>query len=226
MMKRRLKNKLWMSVAVVAVLAGVTAAAVMAAQPAATHHHHHKGGMLAAAASYLGSSPVQLKSELRSGKSLAEIANASSGKSSRGLIEALETADKQKLAAVAASLPARITAKVDRPGAGISAGSGAVQAATSYLGVSVKQLRSELRSGKTLAEIANASSGKSEAGLIEALVAARKAQLATGVQAGSITQAQANARLPKLASRVAARVNRTERKRGSQAKAAARSARG
>jgi hypothetical protein len=174
MMKRRLKNKLWMSVAVVAVLAGVTAAAVMAAQPATTHHHHHhrKGGMLAAAASYLGSSPAQLKSELRSGKSLAEIANATSGKSSQGLIEALETADKQKLAAVAASLPARITAKVDRPGAGISAG--------------------------------------------------KKAQLAKEVQAGSITQAQANARLSKLASRVAARVNRIKRKRGSQAKAAAR----
>jgi hypothetical protein len=229
-MKRRLKNKLWISVALIAVLAGGTAAAVMAAQPAATHihrhhQHHREGGMLAAAASYLGSTPSQLKSELQSGKSLAEIANATSGKSEAGLIATLEAADKQKLAHVVANLPARITATVDRPGGGIGAGSRAVQAATSYLGISVTQLCSELRSGKTLAEIAKATNSKSEAGLMEALVAARKAELANAVRAGSITQAQANADLAKLASRVAARVNRAEHRRGSRAKAAARAQR-
>jgi hypothetical protein len=124
MMKRKLKKKLWMSVAVMAVLAGVTAAAVMAAQPAATHihhhhhHHHRKGGMLSTAASYLGSSPAQLKLELQSGESLAEIANATAGKSEAGLIAVLEAAGKQRLANVAANLPARIKAKVDRPGVG------------------------------------------------------------------------------------------------------------
>jgi hypothetical protein len=120
-MKRKLKKKLWLSVAVIAVLAGVTAAAVMAAQPAATHahhhHHHRKGGTLATAARYLGSSPAQLQSELQSGNSLAEIANATSGKSEAGLIAALEAADRQRLANLAARLPARITARVDRQGA-------------------------------------------------------------------------------------------------------------
>jgi hypothetical protein len=131
-MKRRLKNRLWMSVAVIAVVAGVTAAAVMAAQPASHRHAHHhrkgdqherkggqhkrKGGLLTTAASYLGATPTQVRTELGSGKSLAEIANATSGKSSHGLIEALEAADRQKLAAVAANLQARITAKVNRPG--------------------------------------------------------------------------------------------------------------
>ncbi|HEY4811358.1 MAG TPA: hypothetical protein VIH71_09910 [Solirubrobacteraceae bacterium] len=124
-----MKSRLWMSVAVIAVVAGITAAAVMAAQPASHPHarHHHrkgqherKGSLLTTAASYLGSSPAELRSELSSGKSLAEIANATSGKSSQGLIEALEAADKQKLASAAARLPTRITAKVNRPGGGIA----------------------------------------------------------------------------------------------------------
>src|ERR1700734_3049976 len=120
-----MKSRLWMGIAVIAVVAGITAAAVMAAQPASHPHapHHHrqglhkrKGSLLTTAAGYLDSSPAQLRSELTSGKSLAEIANATSGKSSPGLIEALEAADRQKLASVAARLQARITARVDRPG--------------------------------------------------------------------------------------------------------------
>ncbi|HTD10325.1 MAG TPA: hypothetical protein VK680_15680 [Solirubrobacteraceae bacterium] len=112
-----------MSVAVIAVVAGITAAAVMAAQPASHPHAHHyhrkglhkrKGGLLTTAAGYLGSSPAQLRGELSSGKSLAEIANATSGKSSQGLIEALEAADRRRLASVAARLQTRITARVDR----------------------------------------------------------------------------------------------------------------
>lgn len=219
-MKRTLKSRLWMSVAVVAVLAGITAAAVMAAQPAAPHPHaHHRDGdsLLATAASYLKATPAQLKSELQSGKSLAEIANATRGKSEAGLVEALETAEKHRLATVTANLSARIAAKVDRPGWDVGRTDPAIRAASSYLDLSVTQLRSELRSGKTPAEIAKATSGKSEVGLIEALMAVVKARLVKEVQAGSITQAQANAQLPKLASRIASRVNRAERERGTRA---------
>lgn len=219
-MRRTFKKRLWLGVAVVAVLAGVTAAAVMAAQPAAKHRgaHHHKHGLLAAASSYLDLSPTQLKSKLQSGKSLAEIAGASSGKSAAGLIAALETADKQRLTAATASLSARITAKVDRPGGG----SPTVHAAASYLGLRVSQLHSQLRSGKTLAQLASATSGKSTAGLIDAVIAARKAQLSAEVQAGTITQAQEQAKLPKLGSRVSTRVNLTQPKHHSKAKTAAR----
>jgi negative regulator of sigma E activity len=220
-MKRRLKNRLWMGVAVVAVIAGVTAAAVMAAQPASKHQataHHHKRGTLATAASYLGFSRGQLRKELYAGKSLAEIANATGGKSASGLIAALEATDKQKLAAAAASLQARITAKVNHPGGG----SRAMRVARSYLGLSATQLHGKLRSGKTLAQLADATSGKSEAGLIGALVSAGKTQLAKEVQAGSITPAQEQAKLPKLAARVTVRVHRTEHKRSPHAKSAAR----
>jgi hypothetical protein len=216
-MTRALKQKLMIGVAVVAVLAGVTAAVVMAAQPAA---HHRAGGALATAAGYLGVSPTQLRSELQSGRSLAQIADATAGKSEAGLVAALEAAGRERLSAATAKLPSLIAAEVDRAGGPTGASASgrprrghrrALATAAGYLGVSAAQLRSELRSGKTLAQIAGATSGKSDAGLVQALVAARKAALAARVSAGKITQAQANAMLPKLAARVSAQVNRTRR---------------
>jgi hypothetical protein len=153
MIARRLKRKLMISVAIVAVLAGATAAVVMASQPSA-HAHRHRAGTHA-----------------------------------------------DRIRGRAARIRGR-------------AGHGALTVASAYLGLSRKQLRSELRSGKTLAQIANATSSKSQAGLIEALVAARKAALAGNVKAGTITQAQADKRLPKLASRMTARVERARHARG------------
>jgi hypothetical protein len=175
---RRLRRKLALGVAIVAVLAGATAAAVMAVQPG---RHHARSGALATAAGYLRLSPAQLRSELQSGKSLAEIADATSGKSEAGLIAVLEAADKEKLAAAAANLSSRVTAEVQRvgvpagarhrPGARMRGRGKGLSTAARYLGVSTARLREQLRSGNTLAHIASATSGKSEAGLIEALIA-------------------------------------------------------
>jgi hypothetical protein len=80
--------------------------------------------------------------------------------------------------------------------------------AARYLGLRPVQLATELRSGKTLAQIANATPGKSAAGLIDAIVAARKPAIDARVAAGSLTQAKADARLARLRSRVTAAVNR------------------
>jgi type II secretory pathway component PulK len=99
-MRRRLERRLWIGVALVAVLAGATAAAVMAAQPAAKHVRHHsshrhrgdRSHMRAAvhpAALYLGVTVTQLREDVRSGKTLAQVANSTSGKSEAGLIEAI-----------------------------------------------------------------------------------------------------------------------------------------
>src|ERR1700684_3003084 len=52
----------------------------------------------------------------------------------------------------------------------------------------------------------NATRGKSEAGPIDARAAAKKVSLEARVKAGTITQAQADARLSKLVSRASARV--------------------
>ena len=55
--------------------------------------------------------------------------------------------------------------------------------AASYLGITQTALETALQSGKTLAQVADATSGKSAAGLIDALVAAEKAELAAAVKA-------------------------------------------
>ena len=70
-------------------------------------------------------------------------------------------------------------------------GGDAFAAAATYLGLSQADLQTALQSGKTLAQVANATSGKSAAGLIDALVAAEQAELQAAVTAGRLTQAQA-----------------------------------
>jgi hypothetical protein len=60
-----------------------------AASAARADVHHGPGDDLAAAASYLGSTTDALLTQLQAGKTLAQIANATSGKSASGLIDAL-----------------------------------------------------------------------------------------------------------------------------------------
>jgi hypothetical protein len=226
-MTRRLRRRLFIGIATAAVLAGTTAAVVMAAQPSSSGHahrgHHHRLGTLATAAAYLGLSEAQLRSELQAGKSLGEIANATPGKSEAGLEQTLEAADRQRLAAVSGKLRTIVAAEVSQVGGprgglgsdarreGRAAGKRGLATAAQYLGISTLQLRHDLRSGMTLAQVATATSGKSETGLVEALVTAAKAALAGRVESGKLTQAKANEILPKLTSRVSAEVKRARR---------------
>ena len=251
------------SIAVVLVVA-LAGAGVGAAIGATTHHstkkspsghfygmHAHPGthfglrggpghgGQLAAAAAYLGVSTESLESSLQSGKTLAQIADATSGKSAAGLISALVTAAQAKLAAavtagtltqaqsdkISTNLTARVTAFVNGTfhgrggwGMGHRGGRGLLQqglaAAASYLGVSTDSLESSLQSGKTLAQIADATSGKSAAGLISALVTAAQAKLAAAVTAGTLTQAQSDQISKNLTTMVTDLVNDTRPARG------------
>ena len=68
----------------------------------------------------------------------------------------------------------------------------------------------QLQAGKTLAQVADATSGKSTAGLIDALVAAEKTELASAVTAGTITQAQSD----QIATTLKARVHRARQRHG------------
>jgi hypothetical protein len=199
MMHRSSKQKLFALAAVVAILVGGTLAAMTAGKGAA----REKRGPLVTAASYLGISTSQLHNELQSGRSLAQLANATSGKSSAGLQALLLANGKEKLASAQAKLPKRISTLLNRVTV-----PGQRAAAAAYLGLSRAQLASELRSGKTLAQIASAIPGKSVSGLIEAIVAARRTLLEARVAAGTLTQAQANARLAHLTSRVTTAVSR------------------
>jgi hypothetical protein len=159
------------------------------------HRLHGPDALLGAAASYLGVGPDALATDLRSGKTLADVAKATPGKSVQGLVDALVAAEKTKLAdAVKAG---RLTqAQADRiaqelatrtsdfvngalrghrpPLGGGPRGDDDLQVAADYLGSTVGALLTQLQSGKSLAGIAGATNGKSAAGLISALVAHEK----------------------------------------------------
>ena len=74
-------------------------------------------------------------------------------------------------------------------------------AAADYIGISGEKLRSGLEDGHTLAEIAKAN-GKTPAGLVDALVAAAKADLDAAVESGRLTAAQRTAIVADLESRM------------------------
>jgi hypothetical protein len=232
------KQKLLSGAAVAVVLAGAAVAAVTATGQGRQHagRGHFPAGVrrlalrgqtrdLVTVASYLGLSTTQVRSDLQSGRTLAQIANATSGKSAAGLIEALVAAKKARLAKAAAGLPRRVTAEVNRPGGpyarargargrgwssagrALLATRGALGASASgYLGVPAAKLRADLQAGKTLAQIADATGGKSAAGLINALVAAKRGQLAAAAAAGLTTRAREDLLLAKLPKRMAALV--------------------
>jgi hypothetical protein len=158
---------------------------------------------VATAATYLGLSPAELSRQLRGGKTLAQIAeSAGVGRSVQGLTEALEAAKRAKLAKLAANLPKRVSAEVQRPGGPGGPGGGPRRSArarlhalfgrhrrlgdavAAYLSATPTQLERELASGKTLAQLAAATPGKSAAGLIAAVVAAaQRAPAAVAAQA-------------------------------------------
>jgi hypothetical protein len=205
---RALKRRLALAVGIAALAAG-GAVAAMAATSGTTHRAHsaRTGGQLGgrdlpAAAAYLGIGPQQLESELSSGKSLAQIADSTAGKSESGLVSAIVAARRASLAAASAKLPKRVQSEVKRVH-----GSHLASAVRGYLGLTGIQIREQLRAGKTLAQIADSIPGKSSAGLIAAIVAARQQQLAATVAAHKLTQAQASHRSATLTKRVTRLVN-------------------
>lgn len=81
-----------------------------------------------------------------------------------------------------------------------------LRVAASYLEVTPETLRTELRSGKSLAQIAR-DKGKSVDGLVEALVAAAKKRLDAAVSAGRLTEQQRETILADLEERITGIVN-------------------
>jgi len=103
------------------------------------------------------------------------------------------------------------------PGLGMHRGFGmfgkGVDAAASYLGLTEAQLRTQLESGQTLADIAKAQK-KSVDGLVNAIVADAKQKLDAAVKSGQITQSQETSMLNDLKSHVTNFVNGTQPKFG------------
>src|SRR5215204_2552959 len=82
-------------------------------------------------------------------------------------------------------------------------------AAASYLGLTEAELHTQLDAGKTLAEVAKAQ-GKT----VDALVSSTKTRIAADVEAGRLTQTQADAMTADLQARITEMVQSTHRGHG------------
>ena len=85
------------------------------------------------------------------------------------------------------------------------------KAASDYLGMDLKTLLTQLRGGKSLADLANGLSaqGKSASGLIDTLTKAADAKVDQAVTAKKLTPEQAASLKAKLATEITAAVNRS-----------------
>ena len=162
--------------------------------------------LFTAAATYIGISETDLRTELQSGKSLADVA-VEKGKTRDGLIAALTQADQTRIAQL-----------VDQKGLGAKGPGGPgrgffmhdpLAAAATYLGLSEQDLHTKLQSGQTLAAIANSTAGKSRDGLIAAIVADETAKIDAAQKAGTITADQATQMKNALTAKITSFVDST-----------------
>jgi hypothetical protein len=98
-------------------------------------------------------------------------------------------------------------------GRGFGLGRGA-NGAAEYLGLTEAQLREQLRSGKSLADIARATSGKTVEGLKAAIKSGITAALDKAVADGRLTDAQRDRMVAQLDARIDTLVERTPRAGG------------
>jgi hypothetical protein len=182
------------------------------------HGLGNKGSYFTAAATYIGITEAQLRSELGTDKSLADVA-AAHGKTRDGLIAALTAAQQQDIAALVdqkgvGARPNPANGFGPGPGFGRGPGGGYVigdthAAAATYLGTTEADLETKLRAGQTLAQIANATAGKSRDGLVNALVADATAKIDAAQKAATITADQATQLRTNLSTRIAQLVDAT-----------------
>jgi len=171
-----------------------------------------KGSYFTAAATYIGITEAQLRTELGTDKSLADVAIAH-GKTRDGLIAALTAAQQQNIATLVdqKGIGARPNpANGYGPGPGFGRGPGdrnvignSLATAATYLGTTAADLETKMRAGQTLAQIANATAGKSRDGLLNALVADATAKIDAAQKAGTITADQATQQKTNLSTRLA-----------------------
>lgn len=197
-------------------------------RPHRGHHHHHAPG-LSLAATFLDIELDDLRTQLREGKTLAAIAGDRTDELVAALVADGEKhlddavthgrltqaeADEKK-----AELPERMTTFVNAtlpaegergPGGrggkhGGPGGRASLGTVASSLGITEDELRTQLQSGKTLAEVA----GDKTPAVIDALVAEATARIDQAVTDGKLTAEQATERKANLTERITAMVNRT-----------------
>jgi hypothetical protein len=185
---------------------------------------------IAATAKYLGLSESDLRTKLRDGQSLADVAKAQ-GKDVDGLKTAIlgaaktdldkAVADKNLTQSQADDIYNGLKSHIDDivnadvklrhfggpggPAFGFGFGADSA-AAAKYLGLDASALREKLRAGQSLADVAKAQN-KDVQGLEDAIVASQKARLDKAVSDKKLTQSQADDILAKIKAHVADLVN-------------------
>lgn len=174
-----------------------------------------KGSYFTAAATYIGITEAQLRTELGTDKSLADVAIAH-GKTRDGLIAALVAVQQQSIATLVdkKGIGARPN---PAPGFGRGPGGknviGDIEAsAATYLGTTEADLETKMRAGQTLAQIANATASKSRDGLLNALVTEATTKIDAAQKAGTITADQATQLKTNLSTRLAQAIDNPERR--------------
>ena len=223
-MHTRSKKVLAAAGATLAVAAGAGGALAAGGGKHAGGPARHPGP--AAIASYLDLTPAQLRRQLATGKTLAQIAVAQ-GKTVAGLENAIYADVQAHLDQAVANgrltktqeqaLLTRLKGRLDdlvnhafpkaantRPGLRHPRLGAAVGA---YLGITPAELRTELRSGKSLAQIAVAH-GKTAAGLKTAILAKVKARLDQAVASKRLSAAQEQRVLDRLSTHLDQVLNR------------------
>jgi len=145
------------------------------------------------------------------------------GKTRDGLIAALTAAQQQDIATLVdqkgiGARPNPANGYGPGPG-GFGRGPGGKNvigdseaAAATYLGTTEADLETKLRAGQSLAQIANATAGKSRDGLVNALVADATAKIDAAATAGKIPADQATQQKANLATRIAQEVDNVGRR--------------
>jgi hypothetical protein len=188
--------------------------AVMASLPGnvalAVQNNGHIGGpgFLTTAATYIGITEDALRTELATGKSLADVAVAH-GKTRDGLIAALVQASTTEITTLVDTKNPFPAPPAGGPGRGFHIEGNPLAAASTYLGISEADLRTKLQAGQNLGQIAAATAGKSRDGLIAALVADENTKIDAAAKAGTITADQATQLKANVTTRVTALVDGT-----------------
>jgi hypothetical protein len=202
--------------AVVLALAGAGAAAAGSDRGTRPAQGPGAGTFLGVELAYLQIDKQTLLAKLKQGQTLAQIATAQ-GKSPQGLIEAIVSATKVKLdakvragklgaakeAATLAQLRTQLGKIVTKSyGPGTKVPSVYLNPVLAYLQIGKQTLDQELKSGKTLAQVAVAH-GKTADGVTAAILGAIQAQLDAQVTAGKLTPADRDALLAQAQTQVA-----------------------
>ena len=179
-----------------------------------------RGAIAVAISTDLGITKQQLRSDLASGQTLAQIA-AANGKSVNDVEQAILGAVQSRLdQAVAAGLLtsdkeqtvlARVTDRIatlvnlQHPAAhaarAIRLRLGVVRVTAQYLGLTPHQLRSDIRSGQTLTQVI-AANGKTPSGLEQAVQTALTTRLDQAVAAGKLSSQREQTLLAKVQARL------------------------